>query len=73
MPTNQGFRRHNDKGPLPSRPKFASENPKQSVYRAEPSSWVSPLQGCQLLAKGEVFEQQAASRTEYSPECGQKD
>ena len=61
MPTDHGFRQDENECVLPLRPETSNYNPEQFVERTELWSGMLAFQDHELLAEGEVFQQQAAA------------
>lgn len=61
VPPNHGFRQGEHECVLPLRPEGANYNPEQFVERTELWPGMLAFQHRELLAEGEVFQQQAAA------------
>jgi hypothetical protein len=64
MPTNNSFRRYNHQGLLPFRPHPSDNDPKQLIDSSKSRFWFPALHSQELLAKGQIFEQEVTSRVE---------
>jgi len=74
VPPDNGFRTHDDEGPLPARPETLRENPEDLVEHVKRRSWAFAFEGRELLSKNEIFEKQSPARmktskkrTQYQP------
>jgi hypothetical protein len=59
---NYGFRRDDHQSLFPFRPQPPGGNPKQAIKSKEVRSRLSPLQTQDLLAQGQILEQEVTSR-----------
>ena len=66
MPTNNSFRGYDYQGWFPSRPQPSNGNPEQPINSSKSGFWFPALQSQELLAKGQIFQQDVTSRMEAS-------
>jgi len=63
VPTDDGFRRDEKESLPPWRPEAACHHPEELIERTQPRLRMLALQYHELLAEGEVLQQQAAATT----------
>ena len=64
MPSDHCVGHDHDKSLLPTRPELSGNDPEQFVERTESWPTASSLQNHELLAKGQIFEQDVAAAAE---------
>jgi hypothetical protein len=64
MPTNNSFRCYDYQRLFPFRPQPSGGNPEQPINSSKSGLWLPALQSQELLAKGQIFQQEVTSRIE---------
>jgi hypothetical protein len=63
MPADDGLRLNEDQRTFPFRPEPPQYHPEQPIRRSETELRVPLLQDSELLTKGQIFQEQIATRT----------
>jgi hypothetical protein len=73
MPPNDSLRLNDDQRLLPSRPELPQHHPERFVRRSKPQLRMFVFQNCELLPKGQVFQEQIAARAKTSSRVTDKE
>lgn len=64
MPADDRIGRNDEQGVAPFRPQSAEQNSECPISISKPRTWLLLLEGCELLAQGQVLQGQIISGSE---------